>query len=1730
MVVLYKTVGSYTLEINVNDLGAEKQLVIHTKSNIVSISKEISNRICSILVLNDQLKEIKQVLLKYSKIISINATNNYTREVVSKGKITSIPEVIKIESFPVESSVRTYGNISVQEPNSISENTFSASSTGTTIDDSMDSARIALLNEEDLFLPPDHKGKTTIINSTNTFYVDIRNILLKNGNLQNQSSVPGENWNLSHTFSELSSTTDNIKINICIGDSPDIQYTVIGKLIYAKNPDETWSQVFDASEYLTEENSSGTEGRICTSSDGSYVLCTFSYNYSDISAAGSSDPPTPAPKKAPPLFLSTDHGNTWIIINVPNVKDGQFFFWLNNPLMSKDGKNQTVAYLSSNSDFEDPTSIQRSGVYYSNDYGITWDYNKDPEFSHSGLSTFTIPIFYSSAMNYDGSIQYGFAQISATFSRIFESTDFGKSWTQIPNDPIESQTSIISGATNGDGSIVTVFSLQVVEEDLYFAVLYSFDFCRTFAISLLPASAVSIQVNSICMDSTGQYQTGEFDGNAYGEPSKGIIYSSDYGDTWSKSDILNVKNPPYSLLSNVATIPSGSYQITGCVGKTSDNTLYVPEIYVSSINSVVEPGEKWNLSNTFSELSSITDNIKINVCIGDSPDLQYTVIGKLIYAKNPDETWSQVFDASTYLTEENSSRTQGRICTSSDGSYVLCAFSFNYNDDINDQGLDPPKNAAPLFLSTDHGTTWTAINVPNVKDGYIFTWVNNPLMSKDGKYQTVAYSSTNLVSDDPASIQRSGVYYSNDYGTTWDYNKDPEFSKSGLSKITVPVFASSAMNYDGSVQYGFSTIVDDDTGSTIFSIFESIDFGKSWKQIPNVVIESQIAISSAAATDEYGSIVTISCIQALGDPKEPTGYIFITLYSSDSCQTFTKSVLPDFVTSQLNSICMDSTGQYQTAEFDGIYYNVPEYSGKGIIYSSDYGETWSKSDILNVKNPPYSLLSNVATIPSGSYQITGCVGKTSDNTLYVPEIYVSSINSVVEPGENWNLSNTFSELSSTTDNIKINVCIGDSSDLQYTVIGKLIYAKNQDGAWNEVFDTSPYLTEENSSGTQGRICTSSDGSHVLCAFSSNYYDALASSKSDPPTQTPKKASPLFLSTDHGTTWAAINVPNVEDGVSFLWYDNPLMSKDGKYQTVAYNGSSSTILRSGVYYSNDYGQTWDYNKDPEFTNTNPPTGDINIGFFSSAMNYDGSIQYGFAEIIRTDGVFVSIYTSADFGKSWKKIPNTIVQPPQTLTFVGSAATNQDGSIVTISSLQFSEDTNIPNVFVFYSSDFCQTFTRSVLSDLLSISLNSICMDSTGQYQTAEFDASIIDPELGYGIVYSIDYGKTWSESDILTGENSPYSLLSNVATIPNGSYQITGCVGIITDSTGNDVYVPEIYDSDVRNTLRENWALSEVVSPEFTGFTNIIAIGDLSDEQYLTTGPVTYKLVNGSWNQVFSFSGTFHVLATSGDGQYVTGGGIAPSTGGGSFYVSSDFGKTWEPKVQSQANTLSINALAMSKTGQYQTAVYVDNTSGIYYSTDYGQTWNTSDGNGSMNNPIKNITMNASGTIQYGSDNETSAIWSSIDYGKSWTNLNTFNEGSVGSISTNDKGDVISIVAYDMYEDGCVYVSLDYGATSWIKSTISTSMTDPTYNNICMSSSGQYQSLAYQDKNSMIGSFYSNDFGATWFESELNAASAINNPKIRFFLSIDSTGLYQVATTFGSIDGVLKNNQVYISKV
>jgi hypothetical protein len=186
-----------------------------------------------------------------------------------------------------------------------------------------------------------------------------------------------------------------------------------------------------------------------------------------------------------------------------------------------------------------------------------------------------------------------------------------------------------------------------------------------------------------------------------------------------------------------------------------------------------------------------------------------------------------------------------------------------------------------------------------------------------------------------------------------------------------------------------------------------------------------------------------------------------------------------------------------------------------------------------------------------------------------------------------------------------------------------------------------------------------------------------------------------------------------------------------------------------------------------------------------------------------------------------------------------------------------------------------------------------------------------------------------------------------------------------------------------------------------------------------------------------------------------------------------FGQTWT--TISGPPTATWNGVAISATGQYQTAVYgsYSAASGVYYSNNYGSTWTAVTIPTSQQ--YQTVAMSASGQYQVtGVNGNGGKIYVSTDYGVTWTIVSSTYTGLWTGLCVSSTGQYMTGVLY-YYSSfiGTIYASSDYGVT-WTQGT-GLSSNSLLFINVCCSGSGQYQTACANGG----GLWYSTNYGASW---------------------------------------------------
>ena len=266
-------------------------------------------------------------------------------------------------------------------------------------------------------------------------------------------------------------------------------------------------------------------------------------------------------------------------------------------------------------------------------------------------------------------------------------------------------------------------------------------------------------------------------------------------------------------------------------------------------------------------------------------------------------------------------------------------------------------------------------------------------------------------------------------------------------------------------------------------------------------------------------------------------------------------------------------------------------------------------------------------------------------------------------------------------------------------------------------------------------------------------------------------------------------------------------------------------------------------------------------------------------------------------------------------------------------------------LYYSTDNGKTWTQSNIN-----SGNFLCL-------TVANDGTVIAGSDSRGLHYSTDNGKTWIRSNITNGTFRSLIVANDGTVIAGGLYYSEDNGRTWTHSNMNTI----IYSLTVAND-------------------GTVIVGSIVGLYYSTDNGKT-------WIQSNKIDVPFQCLIVANDGTVIAG-GANRNVG---LYYSEDNGRTW---IQSNKIDAPFQRLIVANDGTV-IAGGADRNVGLYYSEDNGRTWIRSN----MSNIISSsLTVANDGTVIVGSYGN--GLYYSTNNGRTWTRSN-ITSGNFKSLLTND---------------------------------------------------------------------------------------------------------------------------------
>jgi hypothetical protein len=1400
------------------------------------------------------------------------------------------------------------------------------------------------------------------------------------------------------------------------------------------------------------------------------------------------------------LFTSTDFGVTWVqrstatktnaFTRIKSSASGQYQLATSGPVGNLNGQ-----------------------LYVSSDYGQTW-------MPRRGLAS-----WLGGAVSATGAVMMGMTTPTAATAALLRSTDFGNTFTDIPNTALTGSAYWRAIATTNSAATQTALA--------YGSTIYrSFDTGATWnstaAVDIVGilttefSSAVSPTYawKSLAMSADAKYQTGVLGGTSI----TGQIYvNSNYGrDPWTAVD--SARN-----WASVAMSADGKYQSAVV---TSGAIYYNSNFGAGTWTAVSSPapGFPW----TGIAVSSADGKYQTAVASGATSIYVNSNYGVGAWtAKAEALNWFGVavsstgryqtainrggfifidasFGEATSWTQVDSQRAWVSVAMSGSGQYqtaVVAGGKIYVNNNYGANGAWTETDSNRAWISVAISGTTGRYQTAVVQNGQIYTnstfgmgawipvdssrnWVSVTI-SAEGKYQS-------------AAVATSGqVYFSRDYGATWSTTAGLDIM--GNRWQDVAVAAETGATQVTCVSGGY-IYYSGDTGATWLSSIVSID-GVS-PQTTNRVWQA-VALS---ANGQYG----LACVNS----TSASGFLYRSLNYGASWSSSNISI--DGVGTQTTNrpwqdVGMSANGKYQVACLNSnsqtaYTSNIPTAVGIMVpppgAVATTFGSSWTQRGqdidgeaVGDQSGYSVSLSADGTVVAIGAPINYGANGRESGQV----RVYALNAGVWTKRGQDIDgdagLSSLPMVVSATGTSGSRNwwdVSISSTGQYQSACAynGGLYISSNYGVSWSLV----PSGNGAPTSVAWYRISISSTGQYQIAGvyssglyISSNYGVSwsLVPSGNGVPTnanwfcmslsstgqyQTAgADGGGIYTSSNFGSNWALVPSGNGAP-TSAGWY-NVSISSTGQYQTAVVNGG-------GIYVSSNFGSNWGLVP----SGNGPPT---NVNWYGNSVSSNGQYQ---SACVYNGG----IYTSSNFGANWTLVP-AVNGAPISVTWhsISISSTGQYQSAVVL-------DGAASNIYI--SSNFGVNWkTSHTAGDRRSISVSS-----TGQYQTAG----------GYGglINFSRDYGFTWDSTakyEITTGDQSGFSvsLSANGNTVAVGApyYDLSGVIDRgqvrVYDFSTNSLWVPRGSNIMVGEGSNDYSGMSMSMSEDG----KVVAIGapfndgsgNLTDSGHVRV----YAWDGSAWAQRGAdIDGEFGLTAANIDtfwpgvsisstGQYQT------AVGNKGIYISSNYGVNWS--VVSAANGVPTTAtwysVSLSSSGQYQSAISQSeggaNTQNIYVSSNFGITWTAR-----KNFPLAYAnSISVSSTGQYQSANaENETIWRSTDYGITWTPAETVRNWQ--GIALSSTGQYQTAV----HDGGKIYISTNYGE-NWVDLSANGAPTSGGWYSVTISATAQYQTACI----SAAGSIYiSSNFGANW--SVVPAANGIPINHNWKAVSMSSTGQYQTA--------------------
>ena len=407
-----------------------------------------------------------------------------------------------------------------------------------------------------------------------------------------------------------------------------------------------------------------------------------------------------------------------------------------------------------------------------------------------------------------------------------------------------------------------------------------------------------------------------------------LYYSTNYGQTWT-TPALQFGPSTFGLSS------TGQY-LSACVLNGAIYTSQICNQLLTSSGNITSINTLQTGALTYSDGTTV---------VSGSPVLDYSTFG------------------TTWLPNATAGTRQWNGCAiSATGQYMTAT-----------------ANASGLWYSSNYGQTWTQISnatIPTAAN------ISSVAISGSGQYQVAG-----------STITSHGIYYSSNYGVTWTQ------ASGTTSIIWVQVCVSSSGQYMSacntntfiyySTNYGVTWTASTSTnGNSIAAYYAGIACSASGQYQVARVVSGGIYYST-----NYGVTWTISNITNAGGLEYGFGAMSASgqyaifpsslgMYvSTNNGQTWALIINGIGSPALLARACMSASGQYQI-----VSSNSTGATG-GVIYSTNYGQTWNTYPIINANG-----WASTAISANGQFALAGAfLGSLHMSVVKYPAFYTSQL-------------------------------------------------------------------------------------------------------------------------------------------------------------------------------------------------------------------------------------------------------------------------------------------------------------------------------------------------------------------------------------------------------------------------------------------------------------------------------------------------------------------------------------------------------------------------------------------------------------------------------------------------------------------------------------------------------------------------------------------------------------------